>query len=154
MNRETLSNIHKTLSKRDCEHGRQLGKCDTCDLAEAEKRIAELEKERETLLAFIIKRVPTIRAMSTVSETSRIVADEADSLLEAHNLEQQAKGVELFIKSEAEALQRAPWFKDAKPTLEYLYDADFGLTTCSKGVTFANQLRSQSKTLKEQNNGQ
>jgi len=28
---------------RDCEHGRLKGKCDTCDLAQAEARIAELE---------------------------------------------------------------------------------------------------------------
>lgn len=28
---------------RDCAHGRQVGKCDTCDLIEAEQRIMELE---------------------------------------------------------------------------------------------------------------
>jgi hypothetical protein len=62
------------------------------ELAFRDSKIAELEKERDLLLAFIIKRVPTIRTMSTVSEISRIIADESDSLLEAHNLEQQAKG--------------------------------------------------------------
>jgi len=36
---------------RDCEHGRQVGKCDTCDLIEAEKRIDELEQENAALQA-------------------------------------------------------------------------------------------------------
>jgi hypothetical protein len=34
---------------RDCPHGRQWGKCDTCDLIEANKRIAALEAENERL---------------------------------------------------------------------------------------------------------
>lgn len=28
---------------RDCAHGRQVGKCDTCDLIEAEKEIESLK---------------------------------------------------------------------------------------------------------------
>lgn len=35
---------------RDCEHGRQKGKCDTCNLAQAEARIAVLE---DALLAMV-----------------------------------------------------------------------------------------------------
>lgn len=31
------------MNPRDCPHGRQLGKCDTCGLIVAEMRIAELE---------------------------------------------------------------------------------------------------------------
>jgi UDP-N-acetyl-D-mannosaminuronate dehydrogenase len=61
-------------------------------------KLAELEEERDVLLAFIIKRVPTIRAMSTISEISRIIAGEVDSLLEAHNLEQQAIGIEVAVR--------------------------------------------------------
>lgn len=34
---------------RDCVHGRQVGKCDTCDLIDAEQRILELEAEIEQL---------------------------------------------------------------------------------------------------------
>ena len=35
---------------RDCAHGRQVGKCDTCDLIDAEQRILELEAHVEDLL--------------------------------------------------------------------------------------------------------
>ena len=34
---------------RDCAHGRQVGKCDTCDLIDAEQRILELEAQVEQL---------------------------------------------------------------------------------------------------------
>lgn len=30
--------------KRDCDHGRQLGKCDTCDLSDAEKELESLKQ--------------------------------------------------------------------------------------------------------------
>ncbi len=40
---------------RDCEHGRRAWNCDTCDLAQAEKRIAELEAERDALAAQVEK---------------------------------------------------------------------------------------------------
>jgi len=36
---------------RDCKHGRQVGKCDSCELELAEKQIAELETERDALAA-------------------------------------------------------------------------------------------------------
>jgi hypothetical protein len=35
---------------RDCPHGRQWGKCDTCDLLEAQEKIAALEAEVSELL--------------------------------------------------------------------------------------------------------
>ncbi|MFT6988166.1 MAG: hypothetical protein ACJASL_000126 [Paraglaciecola sp.] len=54
--------------------------------------IAELEKERNVLTAFIIKRMPPIGAMSSTYEICKIISDEVDLILEAHNLEQQAKG--------------------------------------------------------------
>jgi hypothetical protein len=34
---------------RDCPHGHQKGKCDSCDLIVAEKRVAELEAKVEAL---------------------------------------------------------------------------------------------------------
>lgn len=34
---------------RDCPHGRQVGKCDTCDLIEAEKEIEALKAQVEQL---------------------------------------------------------------------------------------------------------
>ena len=36
---------------RDCVHGRQVGKCDTCNLIDAEQRILELEAQVEQLRA-------------------------------------------------------------------------------------------------------
>lgn len=36
---------------RDCKHGRQVGKCDSCELELAEKQITELEAERDALAA-------------------------------------------------------------------------------------------------------
>jgi len=36
---------------RDCEHGSQRGKCVTCDLAAAEKRLEEVEADRAAALA-------------------------------------------------------------------------------------------------------
>lgn len=42
---------------RDCSHGRQIGKCDTCDLIEAEKEIdtlkAQLKKSQHTNYALM-----------------------------------------------------------------------------------------------------
>ena len=49
---------------RDCAHGRQVGKCDTCDLIDAEQRISELEAQveqlrdsMEDLMAFQVKHL-------------------------------------------------------------------------------------------------
>ena len=36
-------------SGSDCAHGRQVGKCDTCDLIDAEQRILELEAKVKQL---------------------------------------------------------------------------------------------------------
>jgi predicted nuclease with TOPRIM domain len=55
--------------------------------------VAELEKELDVLTAFIIKRMPPIKAMSSIYETCKIVSDEVDLILKAHNLEQQAKAL-------------------------------------------------------------
>jgi hypothetical protein len=64
-----------------------------------DKCIAELEKERDVLTAFIIKRMPPIKAMSSIYEICKIIADEVDSILEAHNLEQKIKGIESIIQT-------------------------------------------------------
>jgi hypothetical protein len=45
------------VNNRDCPHGHQLGKCDTCDLIEAEKRIAEQDAEIKKLKADIVDMV-------------------------------------------------------------------------------------------------
>lgn len=37
---------------RDCPHGHQLGKCDTCDLIEAEIRIVELEQAAWSVITY------------------------------------------------------------------------------------------------------
>jgi len=40
------------VNDRDCPHGHKQGKCDTCELIAAEKRIAELEKVAEAAAAY------------------------------------------------------------------------------------------------------
>jgi hypothetical protein len=66
-------------------------------LQQANIKIAELEKERDVLTAFIIKRMPPIKAMSSIYKTCKIVSDEVDLILKAHNLEQQAKGINELV---------------------------------------------------------
>ncbi len=41
------------MNNRDCPHGHKLGKCDTCELIEAEKRIALLEAVAEAAVHYI-----------------------------------------------------------------------------------------------------
>ena len=53
---------------RDCEHGRQVGKCDTCDLIEAEKLINELEQENVALKVQVEQlRIAALNAISFMS---------------------------------------------------------------------------------------
>jgi hypothetical protein len=78
---------------------------DIKELVELRKANAEVEKERDVLTAFIIKRMPPIKAMSSIYEICKIIADEVDSILEAHNLEQQVKGVNAY----ADNLKVLPW---------------------------------------------
>lgn len=45
-------------NERDCEHGRQRGKCESCDLAQAEQRITELQsllQERDAWIERVCK---------------------------------------------------------------------------------------------------
>ena len=43
---------------RDCPHGRQWGKCDTCEMLAAHERIAELEAENARLRGIIHGKGP------------------------------------------------------------------------------------------------
>lgn len=40
---------------RDCPHGRQVGKCDTCDLITAELELEKVKAERDSFLAELQK---------------------------------------------------------------------------------------------------
>jgi hypothetical protein len=68
-------------------------------LQQANIKIAEIKKERDVLTAFIIKRMPPIKAMSSIYETCKIVSDEVDLILKAHNLKQQAKALQFALEN-------------------------------------------------------
>lgn len=57
---------------RDCLHGRQVGKCDTCDLIVAELELQKVTAEREALAAqlVMIRKIFRDESLST-SETLR-----------------------------------------------------------------------------------
>ena len=75
---------------RDCEHGRKRGSCQECDaaeeIAELKELITELEKERGDLAAYKAFAVELANRQGYDS-----LAGFFDGL-EAHNLEQEAKG--------------------------------------------------------------
>ena len=85
-------------------------------LMSQENKIAEIEKERDVLTAFIIKRMPPIKALSSTYEICKIISDEVDSILEAHNLEQQAKGLTDYAKVQEQGIA-AVWMISAASTL-------------------------------------
>jgi hypothetical protein len=64
---------------RDCPHGRQWGKCDTCDLIEANKRIAALEAERD-YAALEYKREHALR-LEIKAEAERLWAVEYEAMV-------------------------------------------------------------------------
>ena len=61
-------------------------------------RIAELEKERDALQAFVIKRLPSISTAASFSNIAKSIEGEVKSLLAKRDLEQQANGVSRFAK--------------------------------------------------------
>lgn len=99
---------------RDCAHGRQVGKCDTCDLIEAEKEIEALKAQVEQLR----EAVMGVRDSSCTSgfgypDTSQLKAQRAawqklnESLeatpsqcLAARDAEIKAQAVEQYKKSD------------------------------------------------------
>mgnify|MGYP003649027149 CR=1 FL=1 len=68
---------------------------------------------------------------------------------DVRDLEQQAKGVQNLTKNNAETVKNYPWFVDAPPTLEYLYDVGFGMDS-KTAIYYAEGLLQQAKALKEQ----
>lgn len=62
---------------RDCPHGRQVGKCDTCDLIKAELELQEVEAERDNAwqeLREIREAIGANPEESTADEVRRVVA--------------------------------------------------------------------------------
>lgn len=47
--------IAERMNERDCPHGHKKGKCDSCDLIDAEARIALLEKVCEAVKAVLLR---------------------------------------------------------------------------------------------------
>ena len=85
------------------------------------------------------------REMSELRKRITELEEERD----VRDLEQQAKGVQNLTKNNAETVQNYPWFVDAPPTLEYLYDVGFGMDS-KTAIYYAEGLLQQAKALKEQ----
>jgi len=48
-----VSKMPSYPNERDCEHGSMRGKCDTCDLIQAEKQMAECEGCLNGLISYV-----------------------------------------------------------------------------------------------------
>ena len=119
---------------RDCAHGRQVGKCDTCDLIDAEQRILELEAQNEQFRDLLIRAVK--------GEQYIIESD----LIAAINSDLQSEISEAIDATPAQCLAeiRAQALEDEAR----LWPDD--LTECSHVksslIESANQLRKQAKS--------
>lgn len=104
--------------------------------------ILEIEKERDDLQAYKDLSIELANRKGYDS-----LAGVFDGW-EHHNLRQQAKGVQNLIKNHAETVQNYPWFADAPPTLEYLYDAGFGMDS-KTAIHYAEGLLKQADELEQ-----
>ena len=57
---------------RDCARGRQVSKCDTCDLIDAEQRILELEDNVELLLQALLMQCKDVNPEIPMPDFMRI----------------------------------------------------------------------------------
>jgi hypothetical protein len=69
---------------RDCEHGRQRGKCPECDLMEAEKQIAKLELENGQLKQHIEDHVTDANNEAREIVRLRGIVEQAKSYCEKY----------------------------------------------------------------------
>jgi len=123
---------------RDCVHGRQVGKCDTCDLIEAEKRINELEQENAALKSQVEQlRLAALSAISFMSggDAKAKLRDAYDATSEQclaeHDAEVAAKSVDVVINH----------YKTKFPSTE-----KFTAAWIIEGLEqYANQLRQQAR---------
>jgi len=93
------------MSDRDCPHGHQLGKCDTCDLIVAERhiavlaqRIAELEKVAEAVLGTHIDHSThpsDVRVGKALRAAGYLQEQETSRLLRATNIIYEQRIAEL-----------------------------------------------------------
>ena len=68
---------------RDCPHGRQVGKCDTCDLIKAELELEKVTAERDVLACLICKEPDWVKEASRLGK----LQSEAFKHLAAHDAE-------------------------------------------------------------------
>lgn len=93
---------------RDCPHGRQVGKCDTCDLIKAELELERVTSERDALAAqvsalknhlSIFGKTETLEdAVQWEDDISFLINQPPQQHLAAHDAEVSAKAVEDFIE--------------------------------------------------------
>jgi len=107
-----------------------------------DKKIAELEKENLKALGWIAKAM--MQGLSKVD-----CSDELLKIIATRDLEQRAKGVQMYVFQVAETVQNYPWFVDAPPTIEELYDRGFGMGLSQDAIYYSENLLEQAKQLKD-----
>jgi hypothetical protein len=115
---------------RDCEHGRQFGKCDTCDLIEAEKRIDELEQKNAELKAHINYIKSTLVAVGNWPDTVEDKKAIANAI--------SATPAQCLAEIKAQAFKQG---------LEACVEAAIDLGLVDNCAETCNQLRQQAKEL-------
>ena len=121
---------------RDCAHGRQVGKCDTCDLIDAEQRILELEAQVEQLRNLLIPATKLMRATAPSSGWHK-TADEIEAVINSKLITESMNHVD-------EIKAQAGW-AGFVACLQLAQDAGFENVTYHDADAYANQLRQIAK---------
>ena len=87
---------------KQCSYGANMS-ISAALVVEMVERIAELEKDRDRYKVFVIAHLPQVKTLAKHSKHSAIIEVKANAILEAHNLEQQAKAL---FKYAASVVQR------------------------------------------------
>lgn len=111
------------------------------------KRNAELEivTDNTQVILNLEKKVAELEAHN-LGLTKTLV--ELEQEREIRDLEQQAKGVQRYVKQVAETVHNYPWYLSAPPTLEELYEIGFGLGSSQNAILHSEKLLEQADQLK------
>ena len=94
-------------------------------------KVDRIEKERDEYKTFVIAHLPNISALAVHSKWAKIIEAKAKAILQAHNLEQQAKGI--------------------SPAIELLFaSGKINTTAYDIGMDYAEGLEQQAKQLREE----
>jgi len=114
------------------------------------KELWEILQAQAELIEMFESKMQTVQAdkLRSIAKERKRWAREDLTALAIRDLEQQAKGVQNYVKRRAEEVQNYPWFIDAAPTLEYLYDYGFGMGNSTDAIFYIEDLNDQAKALK------